>query len=80
MTQNQSLKQGIKVYQRRYACANKAGGNGCRLLVQIHMLRCNGGDVVAFDYLFMIHGRERETGVEEMGEINIDRTLGIQTR
>jgi hypothetical protein len=33
------------------------------------LLRCNGGDVVAFDYLFMIHGRERETGVEEMGEI-----------
>lgn len=44
------------------------------------MLRCNGGDVVAFDCLFMIHGREWGTGVGEMGEINIDQTLDIQTR
>lgn len=48
--------------------------------MQIHMLRCNGGDVVAFDCLFMIHGREWGTGVGEMGEINIDQTLDIQTR
>lgn len=47
-------------------------------LVQIHILRRDG---VALDCLFIYMGaRKWEAGVREMGEIEMDQTLDIQTK